>query len=85
MKERKYLIAEELLETVAKEIEWAGYKVVQTLKGKDLEYVVAKHPLYDRDSLVMCGEHVTLDAGTGVFIQLRDTGKTTSISVKNII
>lgn len=62
---RKFLIAEDLLKTVAEEIEWTDYKVVQTVKGKELEYVVAKHPIYDRDSLVMCGEHVTLDAGTG--------------------
>lgn len=63
--DRKFLIAEDLLKTVAEEIEWTDYKVVQTVKGKELEYVVAKHPIYDRDSLVMCGEHVTLDAGTG--------------------
>ncbi len=40
-------------------------KLLKTVKGKELEHVVAKHPIYDRDSLVMCGEHVTLDAGTG--------------------
>lgn len=61
----KYVIASGLLETLQKELEWESYEVVRTLKGKDLEHVVAKHPLYDRDSLVMCGEHVTLDAGTG--------------------
>src|SRR5690606_13318497 len=38
---------------------------VKTVKGQELEYVVAEHPLYGRDSLVMLGEHVTLDAGTG--------------------
>ena len=37
----------------------------KTVKGKELEHIVAKHPLYDRDSLVMLGEHVTTDAGTG--------------------
>ena len=35
------------------------------LKGSELDRVVAKHPLYDRDSLVMLGEHVTAEAGTG--------------------
>lgn len=62
---RKFVLAEDLLETVAQELEWSSYEVVKTVKGQDLEYVVAKHPFYDRDSLVMCGEHVTLDAGTG--------------------
>ena len=40
-------------------------EVVQTLKGNELDRVVAKHPFYDRDSLVMLGDHVTTEAGTG--------------------
>jgi isoleucyl-tRNA synthetase len=61
----KYIVASALLESVKKEIGWEEATVVKTLKGSDLEYVVAKHPLYDRDSLVILGEHVTTDAGTG--------------------
>ena len=38
---------------------------MKTVKGSELEYTVAKHPFYDRDSLVMLGDHVTTDAGTG--------------------
>lgn len=62
---QKYVVAEELLESVAKEIGWDNPSIVKTVKGSELEYVVAKHPLYERDSLVMLGEHVTTDAGTG--------------------
>ena len=62
---RKLLLAEDLQETVAEELDWEQYEVVKTIRGSELEYVVAKHPFYDRDSLVMCGEHVTTDAGTG--------------------
>ncbi|WP_339249581.1 isoleucine--tRNA ligase [Sporosarcina sp. FSL W8-0480] len=61
----KYLLAKDLLEFVAKEIGWESYEVVRELKGSDLERVIAKHPFYDRDSLVMLGEHVTAEAGTG--------------------
>ncbi|MCM3003848.1 isoleucine--tRNA ligase [Priestia koreensis] len=61
----KYIVAFELLETVAKEIEWENYEVVRTVKGAELDRVVATHPLYGRDSLVMLGDHVTTDAGTG--------------------
>ncbi|MFC3882652.1 isoleucine--tRNA ligase [Bacillus songklensis] len=61
----KYVIASELLESVAKAVEWETYEVIRTVKGAELDRVVAKHPLYDRDSLVMLGEHVTTDAGTG--------------------
>lgn len=60
-----YIIAKELIENVSKEIGWEQVEIVQEVKGQQLEYIVAKHPFYDRDSLVMVGEHVTLDAGTG--------------------
>ncbi|EMA6341255.1 isoleucine--tRNA ligase [Bacillus cytotoxicus] len=65
VKDEKYIIASELLDTVAKTLEWENPEVVRTVKGSELEYTVAKHPFYDRDSLVMLGEHVTTDAGTG--------------------
>lgn len=62
---QKYVIAEDLLESVKTELEWANPTVVKTVKGSELEYILAKHPLYGRDSLVMLGDHVTTDAGTG--------------------
>lgn len=61
----KYLVAEALLESVSKEIGWEDATVVNKLKGNELENILASHPLYDRDSLVLLGEHVTTDAGTG--------------------
>ncbi|WHY79268.1 isoleucine--tRNA ligase [Neobacillus sp. WH10] len=61
----KYLVAEALLEAVTKEIGWENADVIQKVKGVELENIVASHPLYNRDSLVMLGEHVTTDAGTG--------------------
>jgi len=63
--QHKYLVAESLLEAASKEIGWENPIVVQKVKGADLENIIARHPLYDRDSLVMLGEHVTTDAGTG--------------------
>ncbi|MEG0448567.1 MAG: isoleucine--tRNA ligase [Lysinibacillus sp.] len=63
--DEKFIVAKELLETVASTLEWESYEVVQEVKGADLDRVVAKHPIYDRDSLVMVGEHVTAEAGTG--------------------
>ncbi|HEX5564167.1 MAG TPA: isoleucine--tRNA ligase, partial [Sporosarcina sp.] len=61
----KFLLAKDLVEFVAKEIGWETYEIVKELKGSELDRVIAKHPLYDRDSLVMLGEHVTAEAGTG--------------------
>ena len=65
VEDKKYVVAAGLLETLEKEFEWENTKIVKTVKGSDLEYVKAIHPIYGRESLVMCGDHVTLDAGTG--------------------
>ncbi len=62
---RKFVVAEGLLESVSKELGWESANVVSRLRGADLERVTCEHPFYDRESLVMCGEHVTLEAGTG--------------------
>jgi isoleucyl-tRNA synthetase len=61
----KFLVAEALLEEVSKVLEWESPEVIKTVKGRDLEYITAEHPFYDRESLVMLGEHVTTDSGTG--------------------
>jgi isoleucyl-tRNA synthetase len=60
-----FVIARALLEEVAKELEWTDYEVVREMKGAELEHILTQHPLYDRTSLVMLGEHVTTDSGTG--------------------
>jgi isoleucyl-tRNA synthetase len=65
VKDDSFIVASALLETVAKELEWEAYTVSKTFKGAQLEKAVAKHPLYDRESLVVLGEHVTTEAGTG--------------------
>lgn len=62
---KKYVLAQGLLATAAKEIGWSEYEVLSTVKGSELEFVTCQHPFYDRESLVMVGEHVTLEAGTG--------------------
>lgn len=61
----KYIVAQGLLEDLEKELEWENLEVLKTIKGSELDKTVAKHPFYDRESLVMLGEHVTLEAGTG--------------------
>ncbi|MEK5531193.1 isoleucine--tRNA ligase [Viridibacillus sp. FSL R5-0468] len=63
--DKKFIIAKGLLEKVAETLEWENYEIDREIAGQDLEYVVAAHPLYGRDALIMCGDHVTLDAGTG--------------------
>ena len=61
----KYVVAEALAQSVVETVGWEDVTHVKTLKGEELEYVVTKHPLYDRESPVILGEHVTIDSGTG--------------------
>ncbi|MCL2080952.1 MAG: isoleucine--tRNA ligase [Oscillospiraceae bacterium] len=63
--EEAYIIAKELLGPVKEAIGWDGAEILTTLKGAELEYMTARHPFYDRESLVILGEHVTADSGTG--------------------
>lgn len=63
---RKFVVAKDLLANVAEELDWTDPKVIKEVNGKDLEYMTAQHPFYDRESLVILGNHVTLDAGTGL-------------------
>lgn len=61
-----HVFAKGLVEKIEADTEMS-FKEVEgsTVKGKDLEKMVARHPWIDRTSLVILGEHVTLDAGTG--------------------
>jgi len=62
----KLLIARELTEAVLKQAGFEGEAtVLGEFKGSDLEHVTAKHPFLDRESLVINGDHVTLESGTG--------------------
>ena len=62
-----YVVAEELLNSFLNDVEWdeADIKVLGTCSGQDLELLNTKHPLLNRKSPIILGEHVTLDAGTG--------------------
>ena len=62
--EEHLVVAKEMI-PMLKELWGSDLKIVKTLTGKDLEGLVCKHPLFDRDSVVICGEHVTLEQGTG--------------------
>ena len=63
---RKFIVANELVKQLAEEFGWGTYEVVATHKGSEFEYMTAKHPIFDRESLLILGDHVTLDAGTGL-------------------
>lgn len=60
-----YVLATELIDSVCKAAGITSYEVVGTFRGRELENMTAQHPFIDRQSLVILGDHVTLDAGTG--------------------
>ncbi len=60
-----YIIAKELAESFAKTLGAESFKTLATMKGAAFEFMTARHPLFDRDSIILCGGHVTTDAGTG--------------------
>ena len=60
-----YVLAHELIENVLKASGISDYEVVAQFTGKELELIRCQHPFIDRESLVIVGDHVTLDAGTG--------------------
>ncbi|MBR6301572.1 isoleucine--tRNA ligase [bacterium] len=63
-----YVAAQDLLGSFLADtgIEEKDITVVGSCVGQDLELLEVKHPLIDRNSKIILGEHVTLDAGTGL-------------------
>lgn len=60
-----YVMAEELYKSAMEAAEKTDYEVVGTIKGAELEYMKTAHPFMDRESMVIVGDHVTLESGTG--------------------
>jgi len=60
-----YILAEGLLETVMEKFGVGNYKVLEKFPGKRLEGFKTRHPLYERESIIILAPYVTLDAGTG--------------------
>ena len=63
--DENYVMATELFKGALEAAEITDYEVIGTIKGRDLEYMVATHPFMNRDSLIIVGDHVTLESGTG--------------------
>ncbi len=62
----EYLVmATELYKSAFEAAEITDYEVVATVKGSELEYIKTAHPFLYRESLVIVGDHVTLESGTG--------------------
>ncbi|MBJ8349675.1 isoleucine--tRNA ligase [Streptococcus zalophi] len=64
---RQFIVAYDMLNDLAQRFLWESPEVLKTYKGKELERIVTEHP-WDKevDELVILGDHVTLDSGTGI-------------------
>ncbi|MBD5553625.1 MAG: isoleucine--tRNA ligase [Desulfovibrio sp.] len=61
----QYVIAKELFEAVSQALGWQDAKIRGTIAGQVLEGLICRHPWLERESPLILGYHVTLDAGTG--------------------
>ena len=63
---QNYVVATKLIDEVSEKVGWEDIELVRTIKGEDLENIICLHPYLDRESLVILGDHVTFDSGTGL-------------------
>ncbi|MBK8190905.1 MAG: isoleucine--tRNA ligase [Vampirovibrionales bacterium] len=62
----RLLLAKDRLDAFAQDVGLESWKICGEMDGQGLEFARARHPFMDRLAPVLCGSHVTLDAGTGV-------------------
>ncbi len=60
-----YVMARDLIEPTLAAAGITEFETVGSFTGAELEYCTAQHPFMDRESLVIVGDHVTLESGTG--------------------
>ncbi|HPV30479.1 MAG TPA: isoleucine--tRNA ligase [Deltaproteobacteria bacterium] len=60
------ILAADLVDDVMRQIGVSEYRTLAVFRGGLLERLKAKHPLYDRESLLILAPFVTLDTGSGV-------------------
>jgi isoleucyl-tRNA synthetase len=61
-----YILASELVASVAQKFAWTDYKVGKVYKGATLEHLRYAHPFIVREGSFVLADYVTLDAGTGL-------------------
>ena len=59
------ILADGLLETFVDTAGIEKYDVLTQISARELEGLKARHPLYNRESIIILADYVTLDVGTG--------------------
>ncbi|MFA7422679.1 MAG: isoleucine--tRNA ligase, partial [Acholeplasmataceae bacterium] len=63
---KKYIVTETLLDHVSKELGFENVNILKRYKGSELELQTYRHPIYNRVSPIIVGDHVTDTDGTGL-------------------
>lgn len=63
---KHFVVGKERLETLKDLLNWDNVVKVQNIFGWELEHMTYKHPMYDRISPIILGDHVTTEDGTGL-------------------
>ncbi len=72
--QERVLLAEEMVDAVMKRYGAENYRIVGHALGEKLNRQVLRHPFYNRDSLLITGEYVTTESGTGCVHSAPDHG-----------
>ena len=59
------IIASDLVKSCMQEAKISDFKIIKEFTGAELEGMKALHPFIERESLIITGEHVNLESGTG--------------------
>ena len=70
----RLIMATDMVDGVMSRYGFEDHNIVGNTPGESLADMKLKHPLYDRDSLVILGDYVTTDAGTGAVHTAPDHG-----------
>ncbi|MDA9180726.1 isoleucine--tRNA ligase [Pelagibacteraceae bacterium] len=69
-KEKKIIVATNLIESITKACEIENYKILKTFKGKELSETICSHPFtkmdFDYDVPMLDAQFVNLEQGTGI-------------------
>ncbi len=63
---KNIIVAKDLVEQTMERIGCNKYKILGSTVGKNLLGLKAKHPYLSRDSVILTGDHVTTETGTGI-------------------
>ncbi len=62
----KLVFLVELKDQLVEKLGLTSCELVKTFKGSELEGIECNHPFYDRESVLILGDYVTSDSGTGL-------------------